>query len=306
MARSGNNYRLARYGVALTWLLRFGRAADGTHITNRYKNDGPGSQFCHTLSIQALCHDFGLPYAHTPFCIVTQKPHREFDQSRCHAWEDRLKLGEGFPLATDLDLPLVECDRYVSDWSLWTKPCIIKSVSAYNYVNASPNAFVTAAKKLRAKRKAMNSTNSSVLKVAVHMRRGDVDRFNHPDRYTEDKKVMKTIDTIRSVTVKLGLKTNVTLYSQGHDELFSEFSTLGIDTKLDGDPLDAFIAMQESDVLVTAKSTFSYLAGLTNLSGSVVYDPFWYPPLRDWILIGDQESANCTAASQEDSKSSLT
>ena len=40
---------------------------------------------------------------------------------------------------------------------------------------------------------------------------------------------------------------------------------------------------RKSDILVTAKSTFSYLAGLINLTGLVIYEPFWFPPWDDWI-----------------------
>ena len=158
---SGNNRRLARHSVLLTWLFRLGRVADGTYITNRYKNDGPGSQLCHTLTIQALCHSFGVPYAHTPFSIVTQKPHRVFDQSRCAAWESHVKLGEGFPLATSLGLPIIGCDA-------------------------------PAAKHLRTKHEGVKSSMRSAVRVAVHVRRGDVDQFNHPSRYTDEAKIMGT------------------------------------------------------------------------------------------------------------------
>jgi hypothetical protein len=49
---------------------------------------------------------------------------------------------------------------------------------------------------------------------------------------------------------------------------------------------DAFKAMVQADVLLTAKSSFSYLAGLTG-RGIVLHEPGHRPPPSDWVLLTD-------------------
>lgn len=50
-----------------------------------------------------------------------------------------------------------------------------------------------------------------------------------------------------------------------------------------GDPIEAIIQMARASVLVTGRSSLSYLAGLMNISGTVISAPkFWHPPLASW------------------------
>ena len=50
-----------------------------------------------------------------------------------------------------------------------------------------------------------------------------------------------------------------------------------------GDPIEAIIQMARASVLITGRSSLSYLAGLMNVSGTVVGAPgFWHPPLKRW------------------------
>ena len=50
-----------------------------------------------------------------------------------------------------------------------------------------------------------------------------------------------------------------------------------------GDPIEAIIHMARANVLITGRSSLSYLAGLINVSGTVIGAPkFWHPPLKRW------------------------
>lgn len=51
-----------------------------------------------------------------------------------------------------------------------------------------------------------------------------------------------------------------------------------------GDPVDAIIRMANSSLLITGRSSLSYIAGLLNTEGTVVKAPdFWHPPLSSWV-----------------------
>ena len=51
-----------------------------------------------------------------------------------------------------------------------------------------------------------------------------------------------------------------------------------------GDPITAILKMARASILITGRSSLSYVAGLLNVSGIVVSAPeFWHPPLSHWI-----------------------
>jgi hypothetical protein len=51
-----------------------------------------------------------------------------------------------------------------------------------------------------------------------------------------------------------------------------------------GDPLDALNSMIHADVLMMAKSSLSYVAGLLNKRGLVIHEPYWHAPVSGWIF----------------------
>jgi len=52
-----------------------------------------------------------------------------------------------------------------------------------------------------------------------------------------------------------------------------------------GDPLQGLIDMSEADILITSRSSYSYVGGLLNLSGKIIIPPgFWHSKLNSWVL----------------------
>ena len=87
---------------------------------------------------------------------------------------------------------------------------------------------------------------------------------------------------VRGALEAQGSRPEVTVYSEGEPQAFRAFIDSGVSLQLDGDPLDTLNEMVHADVLMMARSSFSYVAGL--LSRRVVlYEPFWNAPLPDWI-----------------------
>ena len=52
------------------------------------------------------------------------------------------------------------------------------------------------------------------------------------------------------------------------------------------DPFEAFDRLVEARILITDKSSFSYVAGLLNRN-TVIYRDYWYPPMPDWHQLAD-------------------
>lgn len=272
-----------RHGIYLTWLLRFGCVAEGTYITNLHRSDGVGAQLLHTLTVQAFCYAFGIPYAHTPLTKVSEK-RRKFSREQCALWEARMKVGEGYPKVRELGLPVVRIGEYIKSPSLYAKPCVLSHVNGRVFLKKNPGAFNAAAQRLRAKHAVLIGNESRKLQVAIHVRRGDINPKIHPGRYTNNATIITTIKKISSVAQKCNRNMQITVFSQGKEEDFSDFKSEGVALKLDGDPLADFIEMQSADILVTAKSSFSYLAGLLNTHGIVICERWWYPLFPDWVL----------------------
>lgn len=69
------------------------------------------------------------------------------------------------------------------------------------------------------------------------------------------------------------------------DSIFLD-SGLNIEYIHGGDPLEALAIMANARILIIGRSSFSYVGGLLNKYGSVVYPrSFWHSPLRGWKRI---------------------
>ena len=62
-----------------------------------------------------------------------------------------------------------------------------------------------------------------------------------------------------------------------------EFESQDVILYLNTDIESSFQGMVSANILVTSRSSFSYMAALLN-DGEVWYQPFWHPPLKNWII----------------------
>jgi hypothetical protein len=82
-------------------------------------------------------------------------------------------------------------------------------------------------------------------------------------------------------------------YKQGKIEVFGEDIRNTLFSEFDGnltvhhggDPLQGLIAMSEADILITSRSSYSYVGGLLNSGGTIIFPPeFGLRRLNSWIL----------------------
>lgn len=254
----------------LIWLkaLGLGPAA----LTCAGKTDGGGAQVHAVLSVQAFCRRFGLTYVHTPFVQIEHTSGAQ-DVAR---WEATFALGAGHEEASSMGLPIVALKTYARKPGLWFQRVIVALPHAHNYTDHVGETY----DELRSHSAKMPSNKN--MRVAVHLRRGDVSPSQHADRYTADDKILDLIDLLQSSLQHLSPQPEFHLYSQGSAEAFEAYAQRGFQMHLDDDALNDLLAMSQADILVIAKSSFSYVAGLLT-QGLVIYEPFWHAAPAHWI-----------------------
>lgn len=83
------------------------------------------------------------------------------------------------------------------------------------------------------------------------------------------------------------LEGKVTITGASLEEVFLKSGFI-VTVKSGGDPLEAILEMTQSDYLITARSSLSYVAGVLNKGGVIFSAPgFWHKPLPAWFNGGD-------------------
>ena len=238
----------------------------------------------------------GLTYAHSPLTDIEHAPPGTSRAEWSAAWESFFSLGSGEVSAADLEadgirtiaLPKPHRGRLQSDSLHVVAHC-------HKVTDRHPDAWAAIAPTLREKylstpKPVLPTDPPAAIRIAVHLRRGDVDpsgRF--AERFTADDKVLGRLTQLLDALGPDRDKAIIRLFSQGDPDDFSAFADLGAELHLDDDAFRSFHLMFASHVVILAKSTFSYLAGL--LGGALcIYEPFRHPLLPGWLDFQSTES----------------
>lgn len=212
--------------------------------------DGFGAQYHAILSGIAYSASNNLIYVHTPLRQIAHggnvKQLNEF-------------IGIEAGTAPDMN-PMIETHseevHFSERPSKYYTPEVIKTIRDYYY--SSPKPII--------------EQND----IAVHIRRGDV-IAGDAKRYTTNQEYKAILDTLQ----KEYPTYKITIHSQGNLNDFSELLGENISCKLNEDIRVTFHSLVTAKVLVLAKSSLSYSAGILN-EGTVYYQEFWHKPLNGW------------------------
>jgi hypothetical protein len=265
-------------------------------ITCLGRHDGAGAQALAVVSTLLWAEATGCRYLHTPFA---QMAHR-VDATReewAARWERFLNLGHG-------ERRVQRSARIIPARDLLTRPETLakpRTVVAAPYFHWREFQAPGTLERLRPllRRKYSSGSKSGVrihrgapgsLMMAIHVRRGDITE-DRRDFYTHNDLVMNTIEGVRAVARDLGRTLHLNLFSEGPEEMFAPFAAAGCTLHLDRDPFEAFHNMVSADILVQAKSSFSYLAGMIS-TGIVLHERYatnaageaFYRHAPDWIV----------------------
>jgi hypothetical protein len=169
-------------------------------------------------------------------------------------------LSEVLPLKCPTDAtPVIKRAFFAWKDEVWTNPWLEFIRSKVNYDYRFPDTMP-------------HPRNSAV----VHMRRGDVGPCRSHEYYLPNSYYRSVIEKY------VPTETPVLIFSQQHSvEPWDDFQPYQL--RLDFDPLEAWKAMMNADLLIISKSSFSMVPAVLNRhGGTVVYTDFWHGALSGW------------------------
>jgi hypothetical protein len=263
--------------------LRSGKLGRNVRITAAGKRDGAGAQAHAVISAIAFANAFGLKYVHSPFRFVChpEGPVAQWTES----WEKNFNFGHGHVQVDTCGLPVIPLGDFLKDRSLWNKDCVVQLIHYQHWTNDNPSAYVSAAAMLRENyyREKVRGQNKRRV-VAVHIRRGDVSATRSAKtHFTPNPPIAATLRRVVALLQERGETPSIQIFSQGAPEDFKEFAAFGAEFHLNKPAMWTFHQLVEADILIMARSAFSFVAGI--LSGGIkLFDPFQGRPLPDWIV----------------------
>ena len=280
----GQNLKTDKNFLAGDAALRFSKGIipPGTRITCAGRGDGVGKQALARISGINFAKAFGATYVDTPFSRLDHAPGEMADW--LDAWEKCFNLAKGEEQIDGRAYDIVDYEDYLLNGRPITGNVVLRLQQCYWLNRRYPDTFEAIAPALRDKFGAANrAPNKDRFVVAIHVRRGDVDQSQNTSRFTPNANILRTIALIRSILDDLDIKASYHVHSQGKAEDFADFAKLGCELHLDTDAIETMRQIVDSDVLVMAKSAFSYVAALIN-NGVKLYEPMGDPPMSSWIL----------------------
>jgi hypothetical protein len=227
--------------------------------TVRDRIDGFGSQYHAILSGIAYSDYKKYKYLYSPFLIMEHGVDVNKLNSFIGIHNDSINKPE------DGDVIISEPYSNEVHWSykpsIYYTPDVLKKIREFYYIKEKPT--------------------TDMIDIAIHIRRGDVNKNDHPNRFTDN---YLYIEIIKKLKIKYpGYKIHI--FSQG---VHGDFQDLGLDIcfQLNTDIMETFHSLVRSKVLIMSKSSLSYSAALLN-ENTVYYMDFHHCPLDNWINVND-------------------
>jgi len=293
--------------------------------------DGVGAQLQRIYGLYALSRGLNIKYVHTPLGRVDYQglmplltgrtepdfasgyntffslPSDEFDLEGC----ERVRPVD------HLDQNTVE--HFRKHAAATGHPVLLQALSGYGYTDRHPECYQA----LRAVTPYRGYRAAGPVRVCMHVRRGDnvPPRKDRRQRFLPNAYYMCVCSAVLEALKEHGVPFVVRLHTEmpprpytlhpGTPGLYFDLeqpSTIGpaesaledfealpnLETVLNVEAREALDDFATADVLILSLSSFSYLGGLLNPHGLVVYAPWWHPPLPDWLVAtehGDLDAA---------------
>jgi hypothetical protein len=226
--------------------------------------EGACSQALFTMRTIDWARASGLQYLHTPFAKIfhADRPMQEWTA----AWEALFNLGAGEEPCngrrrgvientfTSVNLDLCFGSHHRKQELLGGFRALIPEFRHKYYLNKYPRT-------------------TDAVTVAVHIRRGDVSSAENTHMYTSTERVLQIVSAVKSILNSKSVPHGICVYSQGALEEFDDLRPLGAEFFLDADPIWTIQELVEADILIVAKSYFSYYAGMIS-DGIKIFEPF--------------------------------
>lgn len=247
-----------------------------TLLTIHGKTDGFGSQLQAIFSLIAYCYYKGYTYVHTPMY-------------RMHHNDENIK---DFPTYMNNFINIEHKFTSVDQLSSYDKS-IVHQLKEGPFVHGSlhPEFFyndhiLNLFRELYFSREKPDiDYDKNYNNIALHIRRGDVNNNKYPGRFSTNQQY---IDLLKKMNLENSI---IHIFSQGEEMDFQDivvaFPTNKVVMHINEEIQLTFHYLVMSDVLVLAKSSFSYCAGLINKNTKIanLITNWWHKPLSSWQII---------------------
>lgn len=245
--------------------------------------DGIGAQLHGQISVLVESRKCALPYCH-----------REIKQAAFIRSEEELERWlKVFNLAKQNDYGKGDQVKELAlrDYVRWPfgdrKDCIVAAPHMHRAAEKDPDFYAGICKELRQNLQFNHLTTKQAnapVRVALHVRRGDVSDTQNSKRFTSLAVVKQSIVQLVEMLKASNIAFTIELHSQGTEADFQDLLAIhSMETHLDSDPLETIQRLISADILLTAKSSFSQIAALMS-EGIILYEPYWQKPLRHWHI----------------------
>jgi hypothetical protein len=236
------------------------------YITSNTRNDGFGAQY------QNIIYDILYAEANNYNYVYTPIQHIEHNYNNDEKYIEQI-------------------ENIMNIKNTYTKPDnnvqvdIIDGRMSYNFIESDINKYINndtmkPIRELFWQNKNKNFFNNGKTNIAVHIRRQNLHDSRISGTDTPDEYYKTIINSIREIYNNTNLLFHI--YSQGNPKNFESFKNEDVVLHLDENLTDTFTGMVSADVLVTSKSSLSYVAALLN-ENQVFYLEFWHPQLNHWL-----------------------
>jgi hypothetical protein len=256
---------------------------------NRAHQDGYGAQLQRIISIFLISKKLDVGYLHVD--IVTKE--HEFTDEILNKFNSLIEISKEEKNITHM-IHVEEFDNKTYDFIERKKTektdILLKIKHAHRFIDSNPNIFDNHIFPQFSWIK-NEKTTPDKLTVAIHIRRGDVSRNQNAIRFTPFDFY---VNCLKNLTKLLeNKKYEITIYSEKsisaeivkYKHVLDNIKNLKYD--IDGNVVETFVELVNSDILITSKSSFSYSASLmkTKNKGMVFYPSFWHKYPLEYICI---------------------
>lgn len=249
----------------------------GNLLTIHGKTDGFGSQLHAIFSLIAYCNYMGTTYIHTPMYKMhhNDENHPDFPK----LMNDFINIEHRFKTMDDL----TSYEQSTAHRTL-EGPIVHGSYNPEYFYNEYTLDML---RDIYFSRDKPDVTyDPSHINIALHIRRGDVTTKKYTSRYTSN------IEYI-NIVKKMDYPPNsvIHVFSEGEESDFQDivdaFRDVNVVMHINENICLTFHHLVMADIMVVARSSFSYCAGLINKNVIVANNikNWWHKPLASWKMI---------------------
>jgi hypothetical protein len=266
------------------------------YLTYNFKKEGVGAQYQRIIGLLAIVKIHNLKYIHNK--ITTVDHNYNNDQLWNDKWDDFFNiksLSSEYPNDYTVE-ELHQIDHTIINNN---ENIIYKILSPYNITDVEPNKYyksiqddIRIAYDKNNKDRQLYLYNKEKMNIAIHIR-----VFNEKDDkseyesflYDTDKSKGRFMSECNYISLINFLKikypnSNIHIFSQSN--IYMKYKSLteieDINLHIDIDHFDTFHHLCNADILVMAKSSFSYVAGLYNKNKVIYTYGIMHPKLDNW------------------------